>query len=407
MDRLDQLLEAEITTLSLREPQPLTLQHILALAPSANEGQLADFLHEELPVRFAQRIKMMEALPDWQSKVSIASVRQMYVTSFKELRLADPREPKLFQQQIQNIKNRHARTNLLVDGFKQYAEDKLKRMEINEWLDRFFALRISTNMLMSQYLQMPMYDSLNERPLADFDPGYNPYRSSVDPQCNAHRIAKHAAFVVGQMSTYRYGLAPKIIVRDCSSQGFPFVPRYLFYILSELLKNSVRATVETNCPATILKEFALNGGLQGGEGDCEEVDLPPITVVVSGDENVCSVRVSDEGGGIAVNRLDDVWSYLYTTADPLEVPLSRLAVDAPEDLRRMRLQEVEPGSGETMQNMLLGSPLAGSGCGLPLSRLYANYLGGSIKLQTLPRYGTDVYIYLNRLGTSSETLPHL
>ena len=31
------------------------------------------------------------------------------------------------------------------------------------------------------------------------------------------------------------------------------------------------------------------------------------------------------------------------------------------------------------------SPLAGLGCGLPLSRLYAEYMGGRIKLQTMPR----------------------
>ena len=32
------------------------------------------------------------------------------------------------------------------------------------------------------------------------------------------------------------------------------------------------------------------------------------------------------------------------------------------------------------------SPLAGLGCGLPLSRLYAEYMGGRVKLQTMPRW---------------------
>jgi len=396
--RLEQLLEAEITTLALRDPQPLTLQSILELTPTTDADQLAQLLHEELPVRFAQRIKMLEDLPDWETKVSIASVRAMYVTSFKELRLADPSEPWNFTRQIKKVKERHAQTNLLVDGFKQYAEvDELKEAQINEWLDRFFALRVSTNMLMSHYLQIARGNrgASTDADRLDFDPEYDPYRSSIDPQCSAPRIARYAADLVGKMSEMRYGVAPPILVADSGATPFPFVPRYLFYILSELLKNSVRATVETHrlCASFEVME-----------------ELPPIHVVVSGDENVCSCRISDEGGGIPVDRLNHVWSYLYTTAERIDCPVSRLAVDAPVDLRRLLRPGRRGGEGaeETaeMQTMLFRSPLAGLGCGLPLSRLYASYLGGSVELQTLPRYGTDVFVYLNRVG-NSESLPHL
>jgi len=353
-------------------------------------------------VRFAQRVKLIEDLPAWRNKSNIAHVRGMYVTSFKELRLSSPSDREQFATQIQVIKDRHSQTNLLVGGFKEYSDaNELPEDRINEWLDRFFALRVSTNMLMSQYLQISsrplrlQLDSVSfEAALRhDFDLEHNPYRSYVDPVCQPSNIAQNAAELVQRLCRLRYGVAPRITVENRGGEAFPFVPRYLFYVLSELLKNSVVATVETHLGDQYIEEDQHE----------KEESLPPVTVLVSGDSNVCSVRVSDEGGGIAVQQLRHVWSYLYTTAEPIEQTVSRQGVDAPEDLRRLRHAQDD-------MTYLIGSPLAGMGCGLPLSRLYARYLGGDIELQTLPRHGTDVFVYLNRLGNSSEslkTMPHI
>jgi pyruvate dehydrogenase kinase 2/3/4 len=280
--------------------------------------------------------------------------------------------------------------------------EELDEDEINQWLDRFFALRVSTNMLMSHYLQQTQNPggSLGGR-FHNFDidgsAEYNPYRSSIDPKCSPAKICKHAADVVARLCRMRYGCAPPIEVVDCESQEFPFVPRYFFYIISELLKNSVRATVETH---------------RGHAACSTEVasEMPPVTVFISGDEGVCAVRVSDEGGGIPVDRLGHVWSYLYTTADPIDQPQSRGGVDSPANLdyllKNLQFsQESEPESDIEDEDhddaSISRSPLAGLGCGLPLTRLYARYLGGSVELQTLPKFGTDVFVYLNRLGSES------
>merc|ERR1712046_537078 len=42
------------------------------------------------------------------------------------------------------------------------------------------------------------------------------------------------------------------------------------------------------------------------------------------------------------------------------------------------------------------TPLAGYGFGLPLSRLYAKYLGATVEIQSLPGFGTDVYLTFSR-----------
>jgi len=386
MARLEQLLEAEITTLALRTPRPLTMQLLLDVATNSSADELARLLHEELPVHFAQRIKMLEALPEWHCKPPISMVRQMYVTSFKELRLADPSRPDQFNSQIRAIKERHAQTRLLVGGLKQYASE-LSVPEINDWLDKFFTLRLSTNMLVSHYIQMSTGRAQSIEG-AFFDVPDNPYRSSVDPACNIPRMASYAASIVKQLSLGRYGVAPVIEVRDHGTEAIPFIPKYFLYIASELLKNAVRATVESHMPDIDADSTC------GGEG------LPPVYVSVSGDEEGCCCRISDEGGGIAKAHLPYIWSYLYTTAEPLEMTVTRKAVDVPAD---PRLLDHQDGMGSGMDGC--GSPLAGLGCGLPLSRLYAKHFGGSVELQSMPRFGTDVYIYVNRLGSGERLLP--
>lgn len=47
-------------------------------------------------------------------------------------------------------------------------------------------------------------------------------------------------------------------------------------------------------------------------------------------------------------------------------------------------------------------PMAGFGCGLPLTRTYLNWVGGDIDIVSLPMFGTDVYVNLNRIGDAEE-----
>ena len=120
------------------------------------------------------------------------------------------------------------------------------------------------------------------------------------------------------------------------------------YIMLELLKNSMRATVEWH-------------GV--------DAEFPPIKVIIAdgNDNEDVVIKVSDEGGGIPRSNTKKIWSYLFTTADPT----------IQEDM-----------VGDNKGDHSTDSPLAGLGYGLPISRSYCRYFGGDLSIMSMEGYGT-------------------
>ena len=104
-------------------------------------------------------------------------------------------------------------------------------------------------------------------------------------------------------------------------------------------------------------------------------------------------RISDRGGGIPHAVLPKVMHYNYTTAE--ESTEQRLSVDPLGNI----IDASNPGTGSTGM-----SPMHGFGFGLPTSRAYAEYLGGSLTIQSLQGQGifhrTILETFLSRLTNS-------
>lgn len=174
---------------------------------------------------------------------------------------------------------------------------------------------------------------------------------------------------------------------------------HLEYIVTELLKNAFRATVESGRnrdpvvitvapeppdagpPRVTLDPPAADKGAFRGDA------IKPL------DDNApgVTIRIRDRGGGIAPEVLPNIWSYSFTTFSE-------------ED-------EVPGGSGGGKDALSVisnagggGSSIAGLGYGLPLSRAYAEYFGGGIAVQSLYGWGTDVYLRLKGVGKIDDTI---
>eukprot|EP00401_Gymnodinium_catenatum_P052820 CAMPEP_0117512702 /NCGR_PEP_ID=MMETSP0784-20121206/29171_1 /TAXON_ID=39447 /ORGANISM="" /LENGTH=385 /DNA_ID=CAMNT_0005308437 /DNA_START=75 /DNA_END=1229 /DNA_ORIENTATION=+ len=340
-ERLREFLASEITFFAGQEATPISLQQVL---DAATPRRAAELSFKELPIRFAKRITQIEELPGWERSPELASLRSLYFQTFRELRLLDSRSSDLadFTEVVVRIKQRMQRAVPLlmeaVHGFQERGGG-LDGIAMEHWLDRFLLARIGTEMLTSQFMAC----SNNEG-------------SIVHPRCDpvliCARAAEKARWLCMQHQR-RAGQTVHIDVETIAGASgsatrlcFPYVPKYLFYMVLELLKNSARATVETASSQA-------------------EIQARPIVVTVSANARTVAIRVQDRAGGVPLEVADRVWAYTYSTASK-------------------------------------GSPLAGYGVGLPLSRLYARYLGGSLHLMSMPGEGTAAYLYLKRLGEESR-----
>jgi len=330
--------------------------------------QVAGFLHRELPIRLSHRVRDLDSIPYLTDMPSAQEVRKLYVTSVDQIRSCEvpntkEREEK-FAQILDNIYNRHSAVllNLAKGAYQlrknyqqthpQQGEDMFYELDIHSSFDKFILSRIGIRMLIGQYLELKKPNKEN-------------YIGLVNLATSPRDVALQAIDDATYMCTRQHGDAPNVTVHGRVDLTFPYVPSHLHYILLELLKNSMRATVEYH---------SVDG------------EMPPIKVVIAdGEENEdVVIKVSDEGGGIRRSNMGRLWSYLFTTADP----------------------EVQRGVVEEATNDFdTASPLAGLGYGLPISRSYARYFGGDLSVMSMEGYGTDAFVHLSRLGTHNEPLP--
>ncbi|XP_039728405.1 pyruvate dehydrogenase kinase, isozyme 3 [Pteropus medius] len=172
----------------------------------------------------------------------------------------------------------------------------------------------------------------------------------------------HAYETAKMLCEQYYMAAPELEVEEFNAKApnkpiqVVYVPSHLFHMLFELFKNSMRATVE-------LYE------------DRKESYPSVKTLVTLGKEDL-SIKITDLGGGVPLRKIDRLFNYMYSTAPKPSLEPSRAA------------------------------PLAGFGYGLPISRLYARYFQGDLKLYSMEGVGTDAVIYLKALSSESfERLP--
>ncbi|KAL8963181.1 MAG: hypothetical protein Q9183_005045 [Haloplaca sp. 2 TL-2023] len=409
----------------------VSLRQMVQFGERPSTGTLfraSQFLSEELPIRLAHRVQELADLPDGLNHMpSIQRVQDWYAQSFEDLttlkrpslnpeireRLMKPAKtdsraldrttanpsvkqgqyrsspqtngnsngkgsssrryyasaddggdwpPELhdynqrFAKSLEGIKRRHdSVVTTVAQGILEYKR-KRQRMQIDSsiqsFLDRFYMSRIGIRMLIGQHIA-----------LSDQRHSTEPnYVGIICTKTNVQELAQEAIENARFVCEDHYGLfeAPKVQLVCEPDLNFMYVPGHLSHMLFETLKNSLRAVVETH-----------------GQ---DKQDFPVTKVIVAKGNEDITIKVSDEGGGVPRSAIPLVWTYMYTTV------------------------ETTPNLDPDFNKSDFKAPMAGFGYGLPISRLYARYFGGDLKLISMEGYGTDVYLHLNRLSSSSEPL---
>jgi pyruvate dehydrogenase kinase 2/3/4 len=237
-----------------------------------------------------------------------------------------------FAKTLHGIKRRHdSVVTTVAQGILEYKRHR-QRMQIDSsiqsFLDRFYMSRIGIRMLIGQHIALT--DQTHAR--------HPSYVGIICTKTNVKELAQEAIENARFVCEDHYGLfdAPKVRLVCRDDLNFMYVPGHLSHMLFETLKNSLRAVVETHG---------------------QEKEAFPVTkvVVAEGKEDI-TIKISDEGGGIPRSAIPLVWTYMYTTVDQT------------------------PSLDPDFNKSDFKAPMAGFGYGLPISRLYARYFGGDLKL---------------------------
>ena len=339
-----------------RQPQKgLTLQQLLEVGVSPSPEQLlnsARFLHRELPIRLAKRVKELESLPYGLSQMKpVIKVKEWYEESFRELlSFPDPRtaaDELAFTELLEKIYERHTDVvPTLAKGVVQMktelgtsGTDVVNQCPfLQDFLNRFHSSRIGIRLLISQHLAI-------HHPV----PGYvGTVATSISPV----GVIRDAIEDARRICDREYGHAPEVDLIECVPlSNVNFVPSHLHHIIFELIKNSMRAVLEFH--------------------GVRNYDAPAIQVVLSDDEREFAIKISDQGGGIPRKDMHRIWSYLYTTTTNKS---TQQLLDSVGSGGSSSIGQGSDAAGGHPTNAVgpqggsEGTPMSGFGYGLPISR---------------------------------------
>ena len=150
-----------------------------------------------------------------------------------------------------------------------------------------------------------------------------------------------------------YNQYPDVKIKNKGGESlFPFIRNNMFYIFLEILKNSMRATMEKYSNSK---------------------KIPYVKVTIYNYDNDISIKISDIGVGINHKNLENIWSYFYSTA-------------------KTKKQEDNIELSDFDNN----SPLAGYGYGLPITNLMVKYFNDKIYINSIKNVGTDVILHFSK-----------
>ncbi|KAF4686969.1 hypothetical protein FOZ60_004641 [Perkinsus olseni] len=270
--------------------------------------------------------------------------------------------------------------------------------EMNRFLDKLFTMRIGTRLLIDHYTAL--HDGVRKH--HDEEKDHHDHRedgATVSP-CTAHGlvsnctpgiIVRDVASSLSILCKSLYGVSPKVKLLGEVDFSFAHIPEHIAYIAQEILKNSLRSSIER------VQGERRNSSSDGGDANfilLEDDDIPPVTVEFHKGEFDVIMKISDQGGGMRPELKKKAFLYGFTTVGDIN---ENTHDSATRDDGRLG------GLLRSMDsNHMRWNEMAGYGFGLPLSRLYAKYFGGDLHVQSLYGYGTDVYVNLNHLGNKRE-----
>ncbi|CAM2704656.1 unnamed protein product [Rotaria socialis] len=350
------------------QPTSFTLKSLTDFACDADIKRSYKFLRVELLIRWSHMRKEMNYLPPKLLEMpSFALANSLYDQSYSEIlefKNVDPDASTLrkFTEALVGIRKRHVDViSTLAKAYMEFekvsSSNSIEKNRIQYFYDRFFLNRIGVRTLIYHHTLL----------FGDESPQHSQQAGIIDPSVDIVAVIQEAYSMAKQLFQQVSYPVPKIEIQSYNSEDhstnpvtIAYIPSHIYHIVFELLKNSLRATVE---------RYGL---------DAKE--YPPVRVlIVKGHEDL-TIRIDDNGVGIPRSKLSYLFHYMYSTA--------------PKFLLNGHEQNIK------------SIPIAGLGYGLPIARLYARYFQGNLSIASIENHGTSAYVLLQATAeNASERLP--
>ncbi|KAF8425564.1 pyruvate dehydrogenase kinase [Tirmania nivea] len=377
----------------------------------------ANYVRSELPTRIAHRIRDMQKLPYVVvTNPHMSHVYDLYYKAFDTLRkvpeIKTIEDNDRFCSIVKNMLREHLTIipNLAMGVLE--CRDLVPAAEIDRFMNKLLRSRISRRVIAEQHIALT--DTFNSPfHFPDSSPFQQPnshpdFVGEVFLRCNAKEVVERCGKLAQSLAREAFGPdspVPKIEIEGHTDTTFPYILSHLEYMIGELLRNSIQATIEKHHSAS------------------PTTNLPPIRVLICHAPQHIIFRVSDQGGGIPPDELPHLWSFSKGTRSQ-----ARLENFAKVPTMAATMQELlnshthtssisghqssidmaprKAGSREesSLSSLTSRPPNLRLGIGLPMSRVYAEYWAGSLELHSLEGYGTDVFLQISKLGNKSEQL---
>jgi len=297
----------------------------------------AQWMHHEIPLRLAHRLKDFHRLPYVAlSCEPFAKVHGLYMDAFDALsacpEITSLEHVEAFSEALRAQVDAHKQVvPLMEQAIGELSPFEDCKAELSQFWDKLFVTRIGNRVLAEHFLAwLDGKDS-----------------DGIVTDCELEPLVRRTVHQLTELTRSCYGHCPDVLLDvSCRGSTVPVIPDHVRYITQEVLKNAIRATVESHGSAK----------------------APPVKVCIHQGTFDTMIKISDRGGGLPKHVERRLWEYGFTTAN------------------RSRRE----------------TQIAGYGVGLPLARLYARYFGGDINVHHMYGHGTEVLINLNRLGESQE-----
>ena len=424
--------DSDVARLAAKSLHPLTLADLCkhGRPPLSEEALLssANFTLSILPSRLAHRIQSLRSLPYIVvANPNVSKIHENYVHSlstllpYAEEHIEDLTGEIAFTEAMADLVQTHNNTiSILARGFLE-ARKYISAQEVTRFLDEHLRARIGTRLVAEQHIALHFssqpHNELNGHETKQLE--QSTYIGVIDTALKPASIIRNCEATVGEICELKYGVRPTVKIIGDVDTTIAHIPMHLEYILTELLKNSFRATIEagmesepveiTIAPAPAnepqtqdikSKPGKLARHTDGvvsnydqGSVDCASgsnkpdisasANIKPLSQSTPG----VTIRIRDRGGGIKPENYDKLWEYGFTTFNEDEINEKTSSGGNGGGA----LDVISSGAGGV-------SSLAGLGYGLPLGRAYAEYFGGGIAVQSLWGWGTDVYLSLRGVG---------